>query len=212
MGLSGSWSCRESAWAVITRRRDQTLRHSLHGIASMSWCLLTCSNHAIRVAHHFWVLSVRHVGNYGCWLSCILTCGMNPFSALMLLVWRQEGHPACKNWMVGCWHGYLSAALHMVQLMPLPLTVSCFSKILIGFTFLVLAHPGSPGKMAVKWVCAWNDRWRVNHATSWLVSTDLCSTRNTRRVTDKHCNATLQTFNNSVSSLQWHSGKFVKTT
>jgi len=34
----------------------------------------------------------------------------------------------------------------MVQLMPLPLTISCFSRIQIGFTFLVLAHPGSPGK------------------------------------------------------------------
>jgi len=52
----------------------------------------------------------------------------------------QEGHPACKNWVVGCWHGYLSgvrwgADLHMAQ------------KIQIGFTFLVLvpvAHPGSP--------------------------------------------------------------------
>jgi len=37
--------------------------------------------------------------------------------------------------------------------MPLPLTVSCFSKIPLGFTFLVLAHPGSPGKRAVKRVC-----------------------------------------------------------
>jgi len=45
------------------------------------------------------------------------------------------------------------ADLHMTQLMPLPFTVSCFSKIQIGFTFLVLAHPGSPGKMAVKRVC-----------------------------------------------------------
>ena len=36
------------------------------------------------------------------------------------------------------------ADLHMAQLMPLPLTVSCFSKVQIGFTFLVLAHPGSP--------------------------------------------------------------------
>ena len=45
------------------------------------------------------------------------------------------------------------ADLHMAQLMPLPLTVSCFSKIQIGFTFLVLAHLGSPGKRAVKWVC-----------------------------------------------------------
>ena len=31
--------------------------------------------------------------------------------------------------------------LHMAELMPLPLTVSCFSKIQIGFTFLVPAHP-----------------------------------------------------------------------
>ena len=45
------------------------------------------------------------------------------------------------------------ADLHMAQLMPLPLTVSCFSKIQIGFTFLVLAHPGSPGKRAIKQVC-----------------------------------------------------------
>jgi len=30
--------------------------------------------------------------------------------------------------------------------MPLPLTVSCFTKIQIGFTFLVLAHPGVPDK------------------------------------------------------------------
>jgi len=45
------------------------------------------------------------------------------------------------------------ADLHMAQLMPLPLTVSCFSKIQIGFTFLVPAHPGSPGKGAVKQVC-----------------------------------------------------------
>ena len=48
------------------------------------------------------------------------------------------------------------ADLHMAPLMPLPLlvvTVSCFSKIQIGFTFLVLAHLGSPGKRAVKRVC-----------------------------------------------------------
>jgi len=45
------------------------------------------------------------------------------------------------------------ADLRMSQLMPLPLTVSCFSKIQIGFTFPVLAHPGSPGKRAVKQVC-----------------------------------------------------------
>ena len=45
------------------------------------------------------------------------------------------------------------ADLHMAQLMPLPLTVSCSSKIQIGFTFLVPAHPGSRGKRAVERVC-----------------------------------------------------------
>ena len=45
------------------------------------------------------------------------------------------------------------ADLRTAQLMPLPLTVSCFSKIQIGYTFLVPAHPGSPGKRAIKYVC-----------------------------------------------------------
>ena len=49
------------------------------------------------------------------------------------------------------------AHLHKAQLMPLPLTVSCFSKIQIGFTFLILAHPGSPRKRAVKRVCVCHD-------------------------------------------------------
>jgi len=47
------------------------------------------------------------------------------------------------------------ADLHMAQLMPLPLTVSCFSKIQIGFTFLIPAHPGSPGQGLVKRVCVY---------------------------------------------------------
>jgi len=45
------------------------------------------------------------------------------------------------------------ADLHMTQLMLLPLTVSCFSKIQIGFAFLVPAHPGRPGQMGVCVVC-----------------------------------------------------------
>jgi len=79
------------------------------------------------------------------------------FSALTLLVGRQEGHPACKKqewWGAGVGVCLKQGAdLHMVQLMSPPLTVSCFSKIQIGFTFLVPAHLGSPGKRAVKRVC-----------------------------------------------------------
>jgi len=64
----------------------------------------------------------------------------------MLLVGRQEGHPACKkvSGVVICLER--GAVLHMAQLMPLPLTVSCFSKVQIGFTFLVPAHLDNPKK------------------------------------------------------------------
>jgi len=47
--------------------------------------------------------------------------------------------------------------------MPLPLTVSCSSKIQIGFTFLVPAHPGSPGKRAVK-------RVSVTHISTYILT------------------------------------------
>ena len=94
----------------------------------------------------------------------VLQCSWrhSAFSALTLSVlWRcwlgdRKGIRPVKNWVVRCWHGYLSGArcrLAQAQLMPLPLTVSCFSKIQIGFTFLVPAHPGSPGKRAIKRVC-----------------------------------------------------------
>jgi len=78
------------------------------------------------------------------------------FSALTLLVGGQEGHPAGKKLSGGvviCLER--GADLHMAQLtpLPLPLTVSCFSKIQIGFTFLVPAHLGSPGQKAIKLLC-----------------------------------------------------------
>jgi len=67
------------------------------------------------------------------------------FSALTLFVGWQEGHLACKKLSGGVLL-QRGADLHTAQLMPLPLTVSCFSKIQIGFTFLVSAHLGSPRK------------------------------------------------------------------
>ena len=61
------------------------------------------------------------------------------------------------------------ADLHMVQPVPLPLTVSCFTKIQIGFTFLVLAHPGSPGQRAIKRVCVLlGDGWQTHIYTTLL--------------------------------------------
>ena len=69
---------------------------------------------------------------------------------LTLLVGQQEGYPASKK--TECWCSSMviclkrGAGMHMAQLMPLPLTVSCFSKIQIGFTFL-------PRQRAIKLVC-----------------------------------------------------------
>ena len=79
---------------------------------------------------------------------------LSSYSVLLpSVLWRcwlggRKGIQSVKNWVVGCWHGCLEqgADLHMAQLMPLPLTVFCFSKIQIGFTFPVLAHLGNPGK------------------------------------------------------------------
>ena len=78
----------------------------------------------------------------------ILHALVHRISALTRLAGRQKGHPACKNRVVGA--GVVvcqeqGADLHMAQLMPLLLTVSCFRKIQIGFTFLVSADLGSPG-------------------------------------------------------------------
>ena len=77
------------------------------------------------------------------------------------VLWRswlgsRKGIRPVKNWVVGCWHGYLSGARCRLAYGPADATathVSCFSKIRTGFTFPVLAHPGSPGQRAVKRVC-----------------------------------------------------------
>jgi len=127
----------------------------LHQIAIVSnfvyFFLVVLFPIALFLLQMFIVVSKRM--NY---LFCIVFSAYS-FSALMLLVGRQEGHPACKKlewWGAGvvvCLER--GADLHMVQLMPLPLTVSCFSEIQIAFTFLVPAHLGSPRKRAVKRVC-----------------------------------------------------------
>ena len=61
------------------------------------------------------------------------------------------------------------ADLHMAQLMPVPLTVFCFTKIQIGFTFRVLAHLGSPGERAVDRVCV------CATPLIWRTGIDFCS-------------------------------------
>ena len=77
------------------------------------------------------------------------------------MLWRcwlggKKGIRPVKSRVVGCWCGCLSGARCRLAYGPADataLTVSCFSTIQIGFTFLVPAHLGSPGKRAIKRVC-----------------------------------------------------------
>jgi len=97
------------------------------------------------------------------------------FSALKLLVGLQEEHVACKK--VEWWGaGVVSClqqgadALHMVQLMPLPPVISCFSKIQIGLTFLVHAYPGCSQKEVIKRICRYLDSTAILQSISCVDS------------------------------------------
>ena len=93
-------------------------------------------------------------------LHLLLNIVLFRFMLLPLVLWRcwlggRKGiRPVKTEWwaagVVICLE--LGADVHMAQLMPQPLTVSCSSKIQIGFTFLVPAYPGCPGKEAAKWL------------------------------------------------------------
>ena len=122
-------------------------RHDLSVRASSELVTIDEDKHAgSRSVLQFWnALGAEEICSAKGPVVCLLLSCIIAFSALILLVGRQEGHLACKKtewWGVGmviCLER--GADLHMAQLMPLPLTVSCFSKIQIGFTFLVPAYP-----------------------------------------------------------------------
>ena len=95
--------------------------------------------------------SIKHQQYFTCWM-------MTRGPSVLWRCWlggRKGIRPVKREWwgagMVICLER--GADLHIAQLMPLPLTVSCFSKIQIGFTFLVPAHLGSPEQRAVKRAC-----------------------------------------------------------
>jgi len=88
---------------------------------------------------------------------------MGAFSTLTLLIEQQEGHPACKKterWdagMVMCLGQ--GADLHMAQLMPLPLTISCSSKsrLVLPFWCQLTRVVLTRSKKAEKWLCVCPD-------------------------------------------------------
>ena len=112
----------------------------------------------------------------------------------------RKGIRPVKNWVV---HGagmVISlervADLHMAQLMPLPLTVFCFSKIQIGFAYLVLANPGSPGKRPLNGcvcVCVCVVLETVNSAYIVLYCKNMLNKKSTSQLATCHCSPLLLT-------------------
>jgi len=103
---------------------------------------------------HLWIYSIMKT-QYARKIGCLFACCSTVVKIRDIYLFFR--HPVCKQtewWGAGiviCLDR--CADLHMAQLMPLPLTVSCFSKIQIGFTFLVPAHLSSPGQRSVIQVC-----------------------------------------------------------
>jgi len=113
---------------------------------SKSYCLLRTDH----TSDNIWIHSVFH--STALIVPVLTYVVVIDYYAVSSVLWRcwlggRKGIRPVKNWVVIC--GVViclesGADLHMSQLIPLPLTVSCFSKIQIGYTFLVPAHPGSP--------------------------------------------------------------------
>jgi len=119
-------------------------RYNLHSMLTLFSSLTSCVSFSLSFS--FFIL--------------LCTSVQSTFSALTLLVGRQEGHLACKKlsggvlaWLSDWSKVQSSIYLHIAQWMPQPLTVFCFSKIKIGFSFLVPAHLGSPRQRGVKRMC-----------------------------------------------------------
>jgi len=160
-------------WLTRVFPLEDWLVHGVTGIDSLfTFVLVGCGtqtrHRAIRVAAGKYTAAkqIRRVSSSGDGLlffsflnynHILLLLAAGAFSALTLLVGRQEGHPACKKlsgWMLA-WLSVWSE----VQTCICPSWCHCHSlslssvKSRFGFTFLVPAHPGSPGQRAIKRVC-----------------------------------------------------------
>jgi len=97
-----------------------------------SWChchSLSLASLKSRLVLPFWYRLTRVIPEKGPLNGCVCVCvslfvSFYAFSALTLLVGWQEGHPACKNWVVGCWHGYLSRARCRLAYVPADATAT----------------------------------------------------------------------------------------
>ena len=100
----------------------------------------------------------------GCSIQCFdaVSWATGRASSLLKTEWWGAGVIICLDWSE-------VQTNNMAQLMPLPLTVSCFSKIQIAFSFLVPAYRVVPDKGPLNG-CVWC--WVVSVHCSWLNLTE----------------------------------------
>ena len=143
----------------------------------------------------FWPCSLMLSVN---WASTQMFGRVGAFSALTLLIGRQEEHSACKNWVTMCWCGCLSGVMQIVCIWSS--WCRCTPKphhilphyIHTGFIFLVLAYPVCPEKDAIKWLYSSSLFGVVVHVGPILV-----------RLIDQHHKSTLMSQKKIVFLREW---------
>ena len=152
-------ACKKTEWwgvdVVMCPERGADCLHMVH------WChCIPKPRHLLPHLDPDWF----YLSGTGCLTGVVVVVAFVCSISLPSVLWccwlgGRKGTEPAKHWVVGCWRGYLSGARcrlaygSAAQLMPLPLTVSCVSKIQTGFTFLLPANLGSPGQRAVKRWC-----------------------------------------------------------
>jgi len=130
----------------ITQHHDRHTQHGSVPLSCLSVCLSLCV--CLSVYHSLSWPSSQHR-----FVSC-LCVHLVPSVLWHCWLGGRKGIRPVKNWVVGCWHGYLSGARCRVAHSPADATAThCLLlqwKIQTGFTFLVPAHSGSPGQRAIK--------------------------------------------------------------
>ena len=130
------------------------------------------------------------------------------------MLWRcwlggRKGIQPVKNWVMGCWHGYLrwGADLHNAQQMPLPLTISCSSKprlvlpswFLPFWYLLTLVVPDKFQKSSKATVCVYMEFWEISHHTIIHI----------QKVQESRANAKVNARQHCVIRSHWNAGNAI---
>jgi len=147
------WPCEVSAfwWETVTQVANFYVL-VLENFATVIRCCIG----AVSKSHQWSACGLHLWWSNSSWLNAQVYYTLVDCNSVPSVLWRfwlgsRKGIQPVKNRVVGCWHGYLSGTRCRLAHGPADATAThclLLSKIQIGFTFLVPAHLGSPGKRA----------------------------------------------------------------